>query len=71
MIVDGSRNFQLHIRLHVLVELLHSRIQTADNSLQFGEFLDQFRGQIGLGQQRSFVDYTGSNRHPVLFHRLA
>ena len=61
---------QLHVGLHVLIELLHARVKTADNSLQFGEFLDQFRGQIGFRQQRRFVDYAGSNRHAALLHRL-
>jgi hypothetical protein len=35
---------------HCFRQALRSRIQTSDNSLQFGEFFDQLRGQIGLGQ---------------------
>ncbi len=70
MIVDGPRNFQLHIGLHALIKLLHTRVQAADNSLQFGELLDQFRGQIGFRQQCRFVDYAGPNRHTALLHDL-
>ena len=65
-----AKSASLHVGLHVLIELLHARVKAADNSLQFGEFLDQFRGQIGFGQQRSFVDDAGSNGHAALLHRL-
>jgi len=70
VIVDGARNRQLHVGLYAFVEFLHLRVEPADNSLQFGEFLDEFGGQIGFRQQRRFVDYAGPNRHAVLSHRL-
>ena len=66
MIVDGARDFDLHVGLQVFVELLHARVKAADNSLQFGKFLDQFGGQIGFRQQRGFVNYAGPNRHAAL-----
>ena len=58
MIVDGSRNFDLHFRLQVFIERLHARVESADNSLQFGEFLHQFGRQIGLRQQRGLVNHA-------------
>ena len=72
MIVDGPRNRELDVGLHVFIKLLYVRlrVKTADNPLQFGELLHQFRGQIGLGQQRCLVDHARSNRHAALLHRL-
>ena len=44
MIVDGLPDF---VRL-----ALRARVESADDALQFGELLDQFGGEIALGQAR-------------------
>ena len=48
------------------IELLRPGVEAADNALQFGEFLYQFGGEIGLGEQGGLVHHAGANRQPVL-----
>ena len=50
--------------------MLHARVEAADDSLEFSEFLDQFRGEIGLRQKRGLVDFSRANRHFTLLHCL-
>ena len=43
---------------HASIEVLYARIQSADNPLQLSKFFNQFSGEIGLSEARSFVHDT-------------
>ena len=55
----------------VWIEFLNSGVQSADDTLQFGKFLYQFRGQIGLGQTGRLVNHSGAHGHCVLAYDFA
>ena len=44
LVVDGLR--------HGFAKALRARVESADDALQFSEFLDQFGGEVGLGRVR-------------------
>jgi len=45
LLVDCERN--------PFTQALRARIESADDALQLGKFLDEFGGEIGLGKARS------------------
>ena len=50
VIVDGIGDGESSSFRQVGIELLNARVQAADNALQFGKLLYQFRGQIGFAR---------------------
>ena len=71
MIVNRGGDGFARIGFHVGIEFLDSGVQAAHDALQLGELFDQFGRQIGLRQQRRFMDDPGANRDTALANVLA
>src|SRR5437763_15254512 len=71
MIVNRCGNRLLSVFFHVAIEVLHARIQAADDPLQLGEFLNELGREIGLRQAGSFVNYTWAGCYPALSNALS
>ena len=71
MIVNRVRDRQPGRFGQVWIELLHSGVESANDALQLGKFLYQFRGQISLCQTCGLVNHAGADRHSVLANDFA
>ena len=43
------------------IEVLHLGVESADDALEFGEFLDEVGGEVGLAEQRGLVHDAGAD----------
>ena len=68
VIVNGIRNRKACGFRQPVIQLLHARIESAHDPLQFGEFLHQFRSEIGFRQASSFMHDSRPDGHPTLPH---
>ena len=70
--VDGNRIFHAGrqvLRVNGLryrfAQSLSPGVETADDALQFGKFLHQLGGEIGLGQQHRLLERSLVERNPL------
>ena len=53
------------------IKLLNPGVESADDALQLGKFLYQFRSQIGFGQARRLVNHARTHCHSILANDFA
>src|ERR1700758_2520844 len=71
MVVDRVRHQLTCTCGQVMVQLLGSSVEAADDSLQLRKFLDELGREIGLGKARGFVEHAGTNCRSALANALS
>ena len=66
MIVNCIRDGKARSLGQARIELLHPRVQTSNNALQFGKLFHQFRREVGLSQASRLVNYSGTHDDATL-----